>query len=775
MSKEAVLYQEQFTKPINEVVPSQRFVDLVRVYPVVKRPGEVIEQELEEKKPSEISFLNVVFLSKRDNKNTRLKILTPISEQLKDPHEKVFDGSLRVLSSQTSMSPNGFAEADKSQALLYTAPEKFEFTILDSNSWDKRRASLNVMEVGSAEGRKIRLIDPNKTVEGFEYLTSEDTIAEIKGLKPTHIYGSSVIGERSDVKQDNEQVNKKNAALESICQNLELREITIKRNLFKIINRIRALTYTQDPIKVLDEAHKDEILRAYTILKREDSMRSFREYEKENRRNSGDTPLEKNLGYWLGKDILYFAQVIADRTSEDFSTMPAESTYSVIRTMRFLRDTFRDSFQEAIKSDLSLQGFFSTLEEQSSDSQQSQATFEKIHELYTREDLFLMKNDFEKSLAEKMSSKFAKKFGLNLQEVKGIRGEVNRMLSSMVDESLAANPVLANNNQFHRLINEVQNANFAKLFILATGILPFKDVDPLVLQYTRFEAARSIAYMLKGMSIYPEYRELTMEQNHEMFQSLVEVVFGGIKHSQQYTLPVDGKQIQQMLFHRGKGDQEVIVDEKPEKTFASFLRKSLETPVDEIHDVYSYNVALVNGCDTLSGWQPEYKIEAINEMINHFYANAEDLFSEKYEVRIINDRNTFDKLLTYVAEEKNEAGPHGKRAGSNGNRIIRRKFILELTEKATGQHSHAEFNFYPILTLDAQTNGEFQGLLEKLGDDQNYALRRMIAPMTHPNLSLKGMISKYEADYPPSIYAQTSNVLRHVERNKNRNKLPLDM
>ena len=82
----------------------------------------------------------------------------------------------------------------------------------------------------------------------------------------------------------------------------------------------------------------------------------------------------------------------------------------------------------------------------------------------------------------------------------------------------------------------------------------------------------------------------------------------------------------------------------------------------------------------------------------------------------------------------------GKRQGSQGNRLLRTKLFFELDGE------RLEFVVYPFYST-ANDNKLFWGWLEKIKDDKEYVVRRLLAEHN-------GIPSFYSLLFPPNLYPQ---------------------
>ena len=177
---------------------------------------------------------------------------------------------------------------------------------------------------------------------------------------------------------------------------------------------------------------------------------------------------------------------------------------------------------------------------------------------------------------------------------------------------------------------------------------------------------------------------------------------------------------------RERDGQRYIVDEKPTKSFTSFLRKSFEEKVEEISDFHTISVTFPND-------QDKSKIKVfVDNLINEFLTFLKDQFPES-EISTKDRRNygTENYLNSHLTKAS------GKRKGSQGNRFVRTKLVIMLNNEKL------ELIIYPLFSIS--DSKWFWGWLETRMDDRNYVVRRMLAQQ-------KGFPSMYDLLFPPQLY-----------------------
>lgn len=287
--------------------------------------------------------------------------------------------------------------------------------------------------------------------------------------------------------------------------------------------------------------------------------------------------------------------------------------------------------------------------------------------------------------------------------------------------------------------NEVTDATFPELIGLA-----MHHWDPKV----RFESSRKLLLFFKQLGLMPQYDE-AVSRGKKFFSMVVRNLYGDVFTHKEY----DGKEVHEI---RGREDRMVLVDSKPTKTRISTTRKGFETSAEDINDYYSYNIALVSPESSIRS-----RIKETDKMVDELLAYMRET---GYDVTIIpgSDKNTYDFAArsaegSVTSEEMRIKS--GKRTGSKGDFIIRRKMVIQAID-SKGQVYRCEFAFYPYDTTPVELKSKgFMGLIEKLNDDRRYSQRRAHDPIkliysdsSSQRESAYGVPSHYELAFPPHNY-----------------------
>jgi hypothetical protein len=332
-------------------------------------------------------------------------------------------------------------------------------------------------------------------------------------------------------------------------------------------------------------------------------------------------------------------------------------------------------------------------------------------------------DDLDRLIKEKLRSVF----GITDEKIMSAFNWLDNFFRDLSNElKVADHNLLRGLYQDFILVNEVKNANLGYLTSLFFGI-DIKDNEGAT-SIIRFEAGRSILLLMKILSFINYYQEEIEKIRNGLVQHVINSFFGPIIEEE--TVEVGESQKLRVRTRQRRNDDRFIVDEKPIKSPASFLRKSFEEKPGEIRDFYTVSIVMLNdnGAESL-----------IRELSDY-------LKEQEIEYRISDKKDYGTK--NYEGGEKSEVV--GKRVGSQGSRFVRTKFILELINHL-GKSECVEVIIYPHFSIN---DGYHWGWLETRKDDKDYAVRRVLA-------GENGIPSFYDLLFPPVFYP------RHYEHRLN--------
>lgn len=328
------------------------------------------------------------------------------------------------------------------------------------------------------------------------------------------------------------------------------------------------------------------------------------------------------------------------------------------------------------------------------------------------------------ALNEVIKNKLKITFGVNDDDLEDVMGYVTKFFRDISNEIRVADPNLTKGlYQDFTLINEVNNANYGYLLSLFLGF-DTKMNSPEGQEIIRYEAGRQLALLLKSLSGITHYKKEIEKIRSGRLQNALTNFFGPILEEQ--IIELDEKNKMRVRV-RKRGEHTFIVDEKPIKSFASFLRKSFEEKVGDIHDFYTVSITFLDGNKDINNG---------NMLISEF----DQFLHEQFPSSQI---TTYDKrsygTTDYINSQNNqgEQTAKGKRKGSQGSRFVRTKLFFQLDEE------RLELIVYPLYSTDQKNN--FWGWLETRTDDKDYVVRRLLAEEN-------GISSIYNLLFPSELY-----------------------
>jgi len=288
-------------------------------------------------------------------------------------------------------------------------------------------------------------------------------------------------------------------------------------------------------------------------------------------------------------------------------------------------------------------------------------------------------------------------FGVSSERIQDVESKVGNFLKELMQETRVSGGLY----QEYTLVNEVQNSSLGRLVNLFLG-LDIKKNTSYADRIIRFEAGRQLLFILKGLTLIERFYQIRESFQRGCLQLKFERFFDSIEGENLVNIG-EGKKIR-VRYRRGG----IIYDEKPTKSFTSFLRKSFEERKEDIVDFYNINLIpiLENNVDD--------PVQYITTIINTVKDYIKRDFGEEIKV----------SEIRWYGTENFQQGKHlivdGKRQGSQGDRLVRGKVIMKLGSE------FLELVIYPYFSLEGNEDG-YWGWLEKIKDDENYGERRLLA------------------------------------------------
>ncbi len=414
-----------------------------------------------------------------------------------------------------------------------------------------------------------------------------------------------------------------------------------------------------------------------------------------------------NSGF-LGRDILYFLPNLAEHGVDWLGLENAtEGTKIFVGFLKELYEEFITSHSEF---------------------------FNQNREL---ENNLLVEANFFRSFGLYIEGKLRKIFGLNEDQFFEAFSLADNFLKELLESfKLADHNLIHGFYQEYALVNEVTNAGLGKLLFLVMNL----EYDNRSYTRIRFEALRSLLILLKTLAGYKRYKELQRSLKDNKIGLAIERFFGKIAGEAIIEFPTGSRF---NIFIRRSNNEEFIVDQKPVKSFSSFLRKSfLEGPY-KINDLASVNIVLSSDDNGDDREFRRSQVEKMEDIYHRFLDYIKESYQERYSVEVLEEKDygTKDYInLGYVQQDNIT----GKRSGSQGNRLVRKKVVIKLTNKNNDQDTEImELVFYPFRSITNRSG--FWGWQQKIADDTEYMIRRILA-------SERGIPSIYDLLYPPQLY-----------------------
>lgn len=357
-------------------------------------------------------------------------------------------------------------------------------------------------------------------------------------------------------------------------------------------------------------------------------------------------------------------------------------------------------------------------------------------------------------ILKKMNQSFieftAKAFGEHPGYVRSVLREVERFMPDFGELVKVNDPSLSYLYQAHEERNEVKDAYLPELCALV-----YYHPDPLV----KFEAGRKLLIFLKALLCKKTY-DRKREEGSKFHSLAINYFFGPVVPGQ--THKIKGEGLEHVVAVRSNSNRSedpfvVLVDRKPDKSFESFLRKSFEENPEDINDIVSYGIAFLKLPRNMPQRTPVERIESVQSITEDF---LQYLKNQGYDVNIKDDKNTYGFFQDALEGDKAMPAGTGKRTGSKGNYILRRKF--NSTASKDDARSGVEIGIYPFVnfTDPAVRKLGFMTWEDKDADDKAYALRRVLEPLK----GTEGLRSVYGGFFPPFLY----NMLLIVQPKKKR-------
>ncbi len=440
-------------------------------------------------------------------------------------------------------------------------------------------------------------------------------------------------------------------------------------------------------------------------------------------------------------DILHFLPLFINMEQ----SVKGRTTRLIVELTRFIRDLTKEiTIEEPYKS------------------------LDKLKEFFIDQNILLeTKLEYSQKFNERLVDILAKIFQTDQKSIMETWSLASRFIPDLAEETKNADPKLSQLYQFHELRNEIANSSLGQALLLALGVdLKDNGTDWSII---KFEALRQLTFFLKILFEKPIYENIIKKKPHPV-DLAINSFFGPVVDNKVIILNSNGVELKMPItYRRGLNGDEFIIDEKPVKSLKSAVRKSLEENIEHIADIQS--CAIVSPNEIYNHLKPEKRINFINQQADEFVEFLKFNYPN-WQIETMEDKDTFDNYNAAMNDQQISDG--GKRTGSKGDLLIRRKIKLKMTDKKSKDSYNYELVFYPfeknrdISYQEAEKDRlkSFMGWSEKIEDDPSYSLRRLIFPLR----GALGLKSIYELLFPPSLYPElvgemrksSINVYRHI-------------
>lgn len=732
---------------------SEKPVPVVRAFTVAPISQEKLIEHLHRGiTNNSFSFSEVVFLEKSEESVPSAGLLITTGGWM-GLGESAVEAALREIGEETMLLTLSTADLRDQTVTKQKETPSFVFRIPGYRS--PREAHLLVVPVRSSS---FSLHVPREGKEGpvdkikdmvavslpeFEELV-EEGVVEQKG-KVLRIVGH-LTKAPSEIVLGDAQRQKRDAALDKVVTSVRDFENVLRAETLKQINRARKLRYKPLASALTDCSHY-EIINGFAAAQMVLGM-------VDEHRREVDQGQEPPAPADLPNYAQFLSGLAPEAVPEFVLSVPTWSSYRALRTFkRALRPTIVEMYRQLDKEfpfesagDLRLLNPYQGLRE-------IWADFLELPLSQRTEVLDRVNSVFMGELALAM--------GVSLGVVKQALKEAHANPQYFTD-SLRA---LEDQFQQGRRMNEVANARLLTLVVMALGFHPNLNVDssdrPEVLRMLRFEAMVTLADFMEGVE--------AVEMKNKADNSLVEGALDTfLRFPPQPDVVELGNGILHPVYHRETQMKfngrplHLIVDERLGKDELSIMRKRRQDP--HLYDLFSINLVLAD-----DNFSPDMPVSAQERfgltvalrqaLIQH---TARELAPDGWQVGIVEGtlkNKSFDSVEEYLSfkdprqrQEFMKKSHKGKRPGSAGDLIVRKKFVLEMGRGS--EIRWCEFCIYPYEQMQSGvgelTGSGFWGFREKLEDDAKgiYMAMRLIArDSANPTRS-----SLYELEFPPFLY-----------------------
>lgn len=483
--------------------------------------------------------------------------------------------------------------------------------------------------------------------------------------------------------------------------------------------------------RIQEEKYKDRPIR-----KHRSGILEFLKLKKETQINKtllaeAEEIKERMVKGNFSTDVLHFLPLFINMEQ----SVKGRTTRLIVELARFMRDLTKET---------TINGPYRSIDE--------------LKEFFKDSNILLeTKLEYSQKFDERLVNILAAVFQTDQKSITGAWTSASRFIPDLAEDAKSADQKLSRLYQFHELRNEVANSSLGQTFLLALGVdLKDNGTDwPVV----KFEALRQLTFFLKILFVNPVYEDIVRRKPHPV-DLAINSFFGPVVDNRLIILNEKSvKRKMPVTYRRTLNGDELIIDEKPTKSLRSTVRKGLEENIEDIADIQSSAVVLPN--EIYNHLKPDERINFINQQADGFLEFLKSNYPS-WQIEIMEDYNTFNNYKNALNGQPVSDG--GKRTGSKGDLLIRRKIKLKMIDKKSKDSYNYELVFYPFeqfkdISYEEAGEERLTGLMgwrEKMEDDPSYSLRRLVYPLR----GALGLKSIYELLFPPSLYPESVEDIR---------------
>jgi len=693
-------------------------VPVVRIFPVAPISIEAFRTALDcDPTLSETSLVEVFLAKQLDSltSDSGKPMLTPLGGKLLEG-ESLEQASLREVSTDTTMINHSsvltnsfFSSKEPASPFLYTIPGEEKKRLVYTSVIPVRSSSF------SAPSLRKNIYRPNDKKEDIVALNPRQFTAAFTtgcidvGDGTYKLLDHLVVGETRLVKEFHEQ-KLRDQSMYHLFREVSALDALWRERVLQTINKMRSF-YNRTHYKVVPfatgfrDCSKEELQKGFLAAQMQAALAD----EHERDRLGVETPPKP-------ADILKLARFLSATPPEHLLdvlvTIPTNPAFAGVRAFRkSIRPVVEVMCEELYKKELPLHV----------------DTYVALQSIWPK--IVSLPIAVRASVLAQLNTQFLEHFSRYMGKSTVLVRQaytIAQKYPTFITENMRA---LGSHFQEYQPMNEITNAPLVSLVFLALGfhpdmLLSQDAVRSKGMEMVRFESLRMLVLTMTAV----EAIEKKEQANNALFESGLNT-FLKFPPKMEY-IELENGSVHQVL-HRSMKDRidgksvHLIVEERPAKSIESILRKMYQSP--EIFDMHMVNI-VVSDDNFPDGGSPiahcELGVKVRNALLEHL---QEQLKSSGTSVSISagsHRTQVYDRLRSYLAMDSASRKQYiedlrtGIRPGSEGNRILREKFILEFLRD--GKKQYVEINLYPFEKLGSVpelVGSGFMAFEEKIEDD----------------------------------------------------------